>query len=225
MMRIPIICLCLIAALSVRAELHVSGGHLNIQDGYLVELGSVVVRENACLKLGETAVLSASSLSIETNGMVKGSGTLDANVFNNGTLLGNGGPGTIMTITGTTTNNGTIRMVDQTALDLQGQLTHEGLLDLIMSPSSPPVSLGGGEIVSANTIPPMSMTVGSHADLQLTAYPGHRYAVSRTSSLTETNSWVAVGSEFSVTTRELIAVSDTDISTNAVMFYRYEILD
>jgi len=226
-MRIPIIFLCL-TALSVQAELHVTGGHLVVQDSYLVELGSVVVSDSACLKLGETAVLSASSLAIETNGIVKGSGTIDADVTNDGTLLGNGGSSTVLTVTGTTTNNGIVRMVAQTEFSHLGEFNNAGLLDLIMSPSAPPGQLvGAGTVVTGDTLPPLSITVGPQVDLQFTAYPGHRYSVWRSLSLTGANSWIPVGAEFSVNTTELIELSDndTDPSTNASMFYRYEILD
>jgi len=129
---------------------------------------------------------------VASGGFVAGTGTINGNVTNNGTVA----PSTAgtLSITGTFTNNGVMRLTSGTPLQLSGALINNGVIDIINGGINfPSYFVNNGVLLDAKSVRVKTYSNnGSDIVLTILSTTGHHYALQRNDSL-GTGTWQQVG--------------------------------
>lgn len=123
-----------------------AGGGLIQSAGYVVVEGGCIVVQGASgfwlpftpgsrpkLVLSPSSVISASEITLDRNSSLVGTGTLavENQVYNNGLILADTGPGATLSIEGDLFNEGTIGVIRGTTLEVLGATINDGTIDLL----------------------------------------------------------------------------------------------
>lgn len=228
-----IACFLVSAALS-SAGLVVSDGNLVIAgSAQLVCQGQFTVAGSAVVSMAPNSEITCDApIVIDGGGKLEGSGTVDADIENNGEVAANGGSGTTLSLLGTTNNTGLMRANNQTGFSNPGTILNgDGTLVLIHTPSAPPANFDGrGEVITASSLPQLALRIGSSGDrrpsLDLRTYPGHNFVLERSFTLAAADGWDLVSS-LENNSNTTLTIEDADVSANSddKAFYRYRVID
>ena len=194
----------------------VGGGTLALS-GLINTTNFVVVSNSATLAL--SGDITASRVQINFGGTLNGCGTINGNLLNNGTVLGDCGAPQKLVVNGSVTNNGTMQVIYRTGLQVSGAFVNNGLLDLLTSASDvPPNLINHGTVLLAGNLLIQSFSrLGNSVTLTIQSYNGHTYQLQRTDSLAPV-AWQNIGAPQEGDNTALVFTDDT--ATTAQNFYQ-----
>lgn len=212
----------------------VAGGHVVMRPGTHVNLyddTALHLEHGATFTMQWESFLWGIGLSVASNSQLIAAGTLSMDgIDNEGLMLANSGES--LTINAGLSNDGTIRIENQTAFSLGGTLfnAEQGVLDMIFSSSSPPTELmNQGEVVTAATFPLLNAPDMSGASpiLRILAYGGHRYQLEKNPDPSHSEVWVPAAPPVPATQKQMLDLVDTstDSGNTLLTFYRVRIED
>ncbi|MEA3209358.1 MAG: hypothetical protein QOE70_2415 [Chthoniobacter sp.] len=169
-------------ACSYNGSTTVEQGTLRIS-GSLTSPQALTVQSAATLNL-QGGTITVDAVNIAAGATFSGSGTLNADLNNDGTVTAMTG-GTI-TVTGDVVNNGTLRIANGTALTAAAGFVNNGVLDLLTGVSGLPPNLENHGIVIDSTTLRMVAAVknGSKVTITVPGHSGYSYQLQRSDSLT-----------------------------------------
>lgn len=206
-----------------QAGLVVSGDHLVVTSGKVKVIGTTDLSGRLLLENGTEWITG--DMLIRSSGTLEGCGTVSiaGTLTNEGLILANCGDGFALNLASDVQNatGGVIRARSDTAVLFASSVVNLGILDLIFSPSEPPVSLTGtGTTVTESTLPPMKIDAEAGM-LFIPAFAGHIYQVQYTTDLSASPvSWSDIGSGFSVPVAETKPVPLTN-TVERIQYFRY----
>ncbi|MEQ1859288.1 MAG: autotransporter-associated beta strand repeat-containing protein [Chthoniobacteraceae bacterium] len=199
-------------------------GGTTVEQGTLKISGSVVCGGGVNVQAGGTLSLAGGSLAsdavnIAANAALTGSGTINGDLNNDGTVTCGAGA---ITITGDVVNNGTMRFTGGSAISATAGFVNNGVLDLLTG-GALPANLVNNGVVIANTERRVMSASKSGANFTVTVqgHAGHNYQLQSTDSLGGT--WVDVGSA-QAGTGGVLTLTDTGGATGTQRFYRVTVL-
>ena len=212
--------------LSGIAGLVVSGGEMQVAGGFLVTSGQVGrVQSGAQMKLEDGSTIRAALLHIQNNGVVRGCGTIEAAVQNEGDLVADCGTGTSLVLIGGVTNQAAVRVRAGTALETGSHpFVNEGLLDTMTAAGALPSGLtGGGAVYTTQSAPPLEIEVNNAtASFSFLALALHQYELQQASVLQPAD-WVSIGGPLTGLDQVLQVPHSIGATTNRT-YFRYRIL-
>lgn len=213
--------LTLLLAPFVYAEVVVQEGSLIVSNGVMRETTAAIIQPGAQLIVSPEATFIAPRIITMSNSTLRSSGTLQADIHNQGEIIADAGSGNTLSITGTVTNMGLLRVENSTALSIPVFIQNDGILDLIFSPSGLPHNLSGpGTTVTENTLPPIFLSNGADT-LNIPSFAGHEYQVQYTDNLgAEPVLWTELGLPFNVPAARTEEIPLPN-STAGIRIYRY----
>lgn len=200
----------------------VSGGTLEVS-GSISNASYVDVTNAAALDLAG-GTITTRSIHIRPAALLSGCGTINADLVNDGTVLGGCGPGSSLAFTGTVTNNGTMRFSGGAALSAAGLFVNNGTLDLITGDTNlPPNLINHGVILGAQNVRISRISwADSVLQVQVPGYSGHLYQLQRSDSLAPP-AWTNVGAA-QPGNNGLLTLPDSDSTNEAQYFYRVVVI-
>lgn len=176
-------------------------GSLLVRDGSFLAIsgstrcsGDAVLESNASLTLID-GVLGAEDFHIGATASVQGTGTIEAEIVNDGFIIAESGP---ITLAGDVINNGEIRVSNGHRLTATGSFVNNGLLDLRTSYGDLPSNLeNNGTVIVSEGFKLTNFTIGE-TDVTVTVqtYTGHDYLLEWSTDMSE-DSWMQVGTTVS----------------------------
>ncbi len=172
-----------------RGLTRVGAGTLQVS-GSITTTNFVIVSNSATLDLPGT--ITANTVQINPGGTLTGCGSINGNLFNNGTVQSDCG-GTLE-ISGNVTNNGTMQFLNGTGLAVTGAFVNNGLLDLLTGVQNLPVNFinNGTVLLATNVVVSAFIKTNDTVSLVIFGYDGHTYQLQRSATLTPAN-WQNVG--------------------------------
>lgn len=216
-------------------------GGTNVELGILAISGLITsasatnVASGATLRLDDGAIATdAVNIAVGGNLTVLGGSSITGDLNNDGifTLIGddfdvsgtfiNNGTTTVsgwLQLAGEVVNNGTLRVTAGGLLDAAGSFENNGLLDLLTSPSSLPLSFTNNGTVILNTERRIltAAKVGANFTVTAQGYAGHTFQLQRASALT--GPWGNIGTAQNGT-GALLTFTDVGGATGTAKFYR-----
>ena len=197
----------------------VGGGTLQVS-GAITTTNFIIVSNTATLALSGT--LTASRVQINAGGTLTGCGTINGNLLNNGTVLGDCGAVQNLTVNGNVTNNGAMQFIAGTGLQVNGVFVNNGLLDLMTGAQGLPVNfINNGTVLDSSNVRVLSFNIsGPDVVLTIQGYNGHTYQLQRTDALNPA-AWQSVGAAQDGT-GDVLTFTDSSV-TGSQNFYRVQV--
>jgi autotransporter-associated beta strand protein len=197
-------------------------GGTTVEQGTLKISGSVTsgattnVLSGASLNLAG-GTLATDSVTISPNATFTGSGTIQGDFNNDGTVTC--GTGGILTITGDVVNNGTMRFTGGTALNAAGAFVNNGVLDLMTGAGGLPANFeNNGVVIDSSAVKLQTASKsGGNFTLTIQSYAGHNYQLQATDDLSSPV-WQNIGSA-QAGNGNVLPLTDT-AATGTKRFYR-----
>ena len=199
-------------------------GSTTVEQGTLRVSGSInntaalTVAPGATLDL-VNASIAVDTLNVQPGAILTGTGTINNELVNDGTItVSNGGT---LTVTGDVTNTGVMRFTGGSSLAATGAFVNNGLLDLITAGGTRPANLeNNGVVLDASDVKLNSSSVsGTAFTLRIASYSYHTYTLQTSADLSGT--WTDVESRSGFTGQELVFAHDAGPS--ARRFYRIHV--
>jgi autotransporter-associated beta strand protein len=191
----------------------VEQGTLHVS-GLINNTAALTVASGATLSLANASI-TVDSVQIQSGATLTGSGTINNELVNDGTVtVANGGT---LTITGDVTNTGVMRLTAGSTLVNNGTFINGGTLDIMTAGGSLPGSfVNNGTLIDASAAKLKSHQVsGTAFTLKIDGYSGHSYKLQTTTDLT---TWTDIETRPGVTGQELTFTHDA--GAFARRFYR-----
>ncbi|HEX8297309.1 MAG TPA: autotransporter-associated beta strand repeat-containing protein [Chthoniobacteraceae bacterium] len=194
--------------------------------GSLTSPQAINVEPAANLEL-QGASVTADAVNIALGATLTGTGTLDADLNNDGTVTASAG-GTL-TVKGAVVNNGTLRISNGTTLAATGSFVNNGVLDLLTAgPGLPANFENNGIVIDSTSLRTVSATkTGATVVVKVQGHSGHTYQLQRADSL-RSQSWVNIGPAQVGTTRSdgsgtELSFSDVGGAIGDQRFYKVQV--
>lgn len=167
------------------------GGVLRLS-GSITNNSIVTVPGGSVLELAG-GTLTAGTLHIEAGGMLRGAGTINATVVNDGSIFSSGGAN--LAFAGNVTNNGLIQLTAGSALVAAASVVNNGTIDLRTGSQALPAGLvNNGTILDAASVTGVSLSMApGEVQIVLRSSVGFSYQLSHSATLPAA-SWSPVGS-------------------------------
>jgi autotransporter-associated beta strand protein len=203
----------------LEGSIAVDGGVLEVEQAALSG-AEIRVKPGATLQVS-AATLRAARVTVDAGGTLRGCGTIEGDLVNNGTVeIGCGD----LRVSGAITNNGRMSLLAGAVLRAEGTLINNGFLDLLVSSGTtlPVGFVNNGTLLlpGAVKIHAVSRT-GTRFSMLIEAFPNHTYQLQRTSSLVG-GTWQNVGPALSLPYGFELTLSDSAASGSS-RFYRVEV--
>ena len=152
---------------------------------------AVQVANGGTLRLWD-GTLTAGTVQIDSGGNLTGSGAINGNLVNNGTVVADNAG--VINVKGTATNFGTVRLTRGAAIQCSGLFVNNGVFDIITGTQAlPPNFQNNGLILDASSVRVQSFDLtGEDAQLTVPTVTGHIYQLQRSDSL-GTGAWDNIG--------------------------------
>ena len=186
--------------------------------GSINNTAALTVASGATLSLAN-GTLTVDTVNIQSGANMTGSGTINNEFVNDGTVtVANGGT---LTITGDVTNTGVMRLTAGSKIVNNGTFVNGGVLDLMTAGVSTPGNfVNNGTFIDASAARLKSHEVaGTAFTLRIDGYSGHSYKLQTSTDLT---TWTDIETRAGVTGQELAFTHDAGAS--ARRFYRIVVL-
>ena len=178
------------------------GGSSNFIGGVTVEQGTLALSGTLACS-GSTGVnpgavfqllggtLATASLDIAAGATLRGAGTIDGELLNNGSVEVDSGD---LTVTGSVINNGTMRIKGGAKLSTSQTVQNHGILDLLTAGAGLPPNLENyGVVIDSSGMKVTHYTInGTNFELGIQTYSGHSYQLQRSGSMLP-GSWDPIG--------------------------------
>ena len=125
------------------------GGSLTVNSTLTVNEADIVVENGGVMTVTHGSVTNAVTLEVQVGGILRGCGTINAVLLNNGTIYVECGPEQPLILTGEVTNNGDIIVTNDSELvATTATFTNNGLLDLRLgTPTLPTLLVNNGTVL------------------------------------------------------------------------------
>ena len=178
-----------------------AGNPLEIMDGAALDVSGATV--NAAIHVADGAKFT-------------GTGTLNGNVINDGSLAAGSG---VLNITGDFVNNGDAIFTGGASLQVGGTFTNNGSLDVMTGAQTLPASFINNGIVLDRSLVKVAgiARTGANFTVTIQSYAGHTYQLHRADSLA--GPWTSIGASQSGADG-VLTLTDTGGATGVQRFYR-----